>query len=949
MEMFKRGGMRLFVLTAGMLAAVSCANNVPAQSSADPSSAPAESSSAYSSEASAATSSATSIVTSVDVTTRYTVTFNALNGQDPTTKQVKENDTLKSAPTPERSGYSFLGWCTAYDKATKMGKEGTEISLPMPIVANTVLYARWIKAQAGSHTPEEIAAYMEGLASSSEPGHLYFHYYRFGNDAADYGNWDIWAWPYRPKEDAGTRFDWVGRTTSADKLDATGTAIIDDFGGAVADLDLTQPEYEGGTTNQGHKIGGTFFNFYQKDGVTIDTEIGVQIVRSETRRKTEGKFWTNDGGDLHVDLTDPERVYTVDLGNGQKAWHVFALQDKTADFQSTVINDLSDPFEDDDGTNVTRGNDAYDSYKGKWGQYAAVQATAPDFLNNVGVGYQIQVATFSDSDGDGFGDIYGITQKLEYLSKLGVRALWLTPVQMSDSYHGYDISDYQKVDPKFGSSQSPAALANNGKVTEATAMADYEELIQKAKAKGMRIVMDLVLNHTSTSNKWFIKSAQLDPSYRAFYQWGNHVKEPGAVNEDKCWLPYGEHDYSYYAKFGSSMPELNYQYSATRQAVFDVSNFWADKGVAGFRLDAVKHVFMTDEVVSANNDTIVVDKVYKDGKLTADYSSNLSKNLHFYQELNAAVKKNHPNVFFVGENFDGNAYHVSPWYRAFDSMFDFYGYFNLTTAAAKVYNSSIGGNTFNNFITGGGTFTLDSSVQDKGGIYSGVAGQYKWDLSSVLQSYNKYRNGKAMPGFFTSNHDIARVINRIAGTQYDNNGLTEQGTITAQNYAKFRKAADLVKATEILMPGLTWIYYGDEIGMVGNFPSGKDSKSDYADLYWRQPMKWAATTTPGQQNMTGFSFTGSPVGIELEALNQSSTVVPANTQMNNPDSEFSKLAKLIKFKHDNAGEMIGGTLSDNGSSATQWKYKVGNVYVTVDFNSGNVTASSSGGNVSVTF
>lgn len=913
----KKNAARLLILAAASLCAVSC-GEPSGQSGTD-----------------SATSSASS-----EAATKYLVTFNPLlDGLSPTRQQVTAGSSIAAPTDITKAQWENKGWCTEYDPVTRFGKEGTEVTFPYTPTGNVVLYGRWQKQEKEQHTEDEIEAYVAEITAASVKNHLYFHYYRFDNTAPSYSDWDVWAWPYRPTEGEGTRFDWKGRTTSADKLSATGDAIVDGFGGAVVDIDLSA-DYTGGTKNGGKAIDNIPVSFYaDKEKTTLDTQIGIQVVKSSSRTKPEGKFWTNDGGDLHIDLTDPEQAMEVETSDGGKAWHVFSLQDKVATYQGSVIQDMSDPFDGDHGEKVTYKNGQAEGVYNdvNWDVTAPKKATT-GWKNSVGVGYQIQVASFADSDGDGFGDIFGITSKLDYLQKLGVKALWLTPVQKSDSYHGYDISDYTKVDEKFGSKVSTASAANGGKVTEATAMADYEELIAKAHEKGMKIVMDLVLNHTSVSNKWFINSAQLNPTFRGYYQWGNH-KEDSTVTEAKCWFPYGDHDYSYYAKFGSSMPELNYQYKATRDAVNTMSVNWVKKGVDGFRLDAVKHIFMRDETATRPGDVIVVDEAVK-----GDYSSNLTKNLHFYRELNKVLKDENPNVFMVGENFDGNAYQVSPFYEAFDSMFDFWGYFNFTTAAAKAAgNYSGGGRTFD-------TIWTESSAYDGNGkgYYSGKS--YNWGFSSILKSYDDFRGDKAMPGFFTSNHDIARVINRVAGTKGDSNGLTEQGNIdNATAYTRYAKFANLVKATEILMPGCTWIYYGDEIGMTGNFPSGKDSTSDYADLWWRQPMKWKQGGEVGDGSMTtGFSITGSGAAIKWDDMNKSATVVDAETQAANTNSQYGKLAQIIAFKNNNPG-MISGTAANAGSTAKVMKFTNGGVTVTVNFDTGNVSTSGGTGSLNITF
>ena len=570
--------------------------------------------------------------------TEFTITFNPCNGnpQSIVRKTGKTGETITVPPCDNYAGKSFAGWSTEYDSSAKAGKLSKVIAGNTVTIgsSNQVYYAAYQSAP--DHTEAEVQAYMNQLKESSQNNHLYYHYYRF---ESDYTDWDVWAWAYKPDAGEGASFNW--------------NAATDDFGGAYVDIDLNGT-YDGGWDASTKTMGGTQVRYVGAE------QIGLQIVKTSTRQ-TGGGFWVNDGSNLYITLED----YAMALNGGGTAYHVFVVQDNVQEPKTRPSTSNVDPFENDDGTNVTYDNSAYDNVN--WSTNPAKTATAPDF-KGVGVGYQIMVSSFADSDGDGFGDIYGITQKLDYLDTLGVKALWLTPVQLSDSYHGYDITDYEMVDPKFGSKMSTAGVANGGNVTTATALADYRELITAAHAKGMKVVMDLVLNHTSTSNKWFVKSANLDADYRGYYQWGNHEVRPDKINENKSWYAYGDHPYSYYAKFGSSMPELNYSYATTREAVEDMSAWWVrEVGVDGFRLDAVKHVFMADETATRSGDTII-----KDVSASGDYSSNLTKNLHFFRELKANVsQKAGKNVFFVGENFDGHAYQVSPYYESFDSMFDF--------------------------------------------------------------------------------------------------------------------------------------------------------------------------------------------------------------------------------------------------------------------------------------
>lgn len=725
-----------------------------------------------------------------------------------------------------------------------------------------------------SHTQDEFNKYKTALLSSSEKDHFYIHYYRFNHTSEEYNQYDFWVWN-KSIGGEGAKFDFVGRTTD-DKDDlkkASGNATIDDFGYATIDIDLNK-EYDGGWDATNKKMGGYTVSFKGKESNTFCTKLGVQIVYSESRTSSSG-FWKNDGGDQSVTIED------FKITEGDKSfYHLFLVQDNISNHMSLedigACATIVDPFEDDDGTNYTYGKDEYKT--ADFTNDKPIANTSESFLNEAGVGYQIMVSSFADSDGDGFGDIYGIYQKLDYIKELGVNVIWLTPIQLSDSYHGYDIADYETVDAKYGSKVSTAALANKGVVTTDTAKADYKELLNKAHELGMKVVMDLVINHTSTTNKWFIDSAKLDKAHRGYYQWGNHVTDANNINEDKCWYPYGSHVYSYYAKFGTSMPELNYAYADTRSAVTSIALNWLAFGVDGFRMDAVKHIFLADEVSSDSKDTIVLDKA-----VAGDYSSNLTKNLNFWKELNYNLKAQYPNAFIVGENFDGHAYHVSPYYEGFDSLFDFYSYFNLTSLAAKANNNSLGYSmTASKFLGGtkGDSYTASGDASLSGNKTTSIKYSGEWNLKGVLNTNNKYRTGgnsvdnasgySAINGAFTSNHDIARTINRVAGTTYNNDGLTAQGNITASNYQNFDELATLVQIAELMLPGLTWIYYGDELGLTGNFPSGTTSSSSYSDLAYRQPMKW--TDNSDGDYMTSYSVTGSGQKVELDSINSSNLV-----------------------------------------------------------------------------
>jgi alpha-amylase len=196
------------------------------------------------------------------------------------------------------------------------------------------------------------------------------------------------------------------------------------------------------------------------------------------------------------------------------------------------------------------------------------------------IGYQIFVRSFYDSDSDGTGDLTGVAKKLDYLNDgepgggdLEVNLIWLTPIHPSPSYHGYDVTDYRAVNPQLGS------------------LEDFCALVEKARARGVRIVLDLVVNHTSSQHPWFIASASSprDPR-RDWYIWRDEDpgwKQPWG-SRSPVWHRRGEH--YYYGLFWEGMPDLNLENQAVLDEVSGVIEFWLDQGVSGFRIDAARHL-----------------------------------------------------------------------------------------------------------------------------------------------------------------------------------------------------------------------------------------------------------------------------------------------------------------------------------------------------------------------
>lgn len=191
--------------------------------------------------------------------------------------------------------------------------------------------------------------------------------------------------------------------------------------------------------------------------------------------------------------------------------------------------------------------------------------------------YQIYPRSFQDSNGDGIGDLAGITSRLEYLAELGIDVIWLSPVYQSpNDDNGYDISDYQAIMAEFGT------------------MEDFDAMLEKAHSLGIRIVMDLVVNHSSDEHEWFVQSkSSKDNPYRDFYIWKD-AKEDGSVpnNWGSCFggtaWEWDENTQQYYLHlFSKKQPDLNWENPKVRDAVYDMMDWWLKKGIDGFRMDVI--------------------------------------------------------------------------------------------------------------------------------------------------------------------------------------------------------------------------------------------------------------------------------------------------------------------------------------------------------------------------
>jgi glycosidase len=262
--------------------------------------------------------------------------------------------------------------------------------------------------------------------------------------------------------------------------------------------------------------------------------------------------------------------------------------------------------------------------------------------------YEIFVRSFADTDSDGIGDLRGVTEKLDYLHALGVSGIWLMPIHPSPSYHGYDVENYKTVNPQYG------------------AMSDFDALITKANQLGIKVVLDFVVNHTSKTHPWFTQACGNTASpYRNFFLFApattvqteisaGHVPSVTTYN-DYEWhnVENGTTDYKYYGIFSSWMPDINPESTAAMDSIYSAAKFWLDKGVAGFRLDAAKHIYQVEKS---------------------------QQNIDFWRAFHNTLKTYKPDVYLVGEVLDGDHNNVAYFYQGLPALFNFPNWYNLEWA-----------------------------------------------------------------------------------------------------------------------------------------------------------------------------------------------------------------------------------------------------------------------------
>lgn len=464
--------------------------------------------------------------------------------------------------------------------------------------------------------------------------------------------------------------------------------------------------------------------------------------------------------------------------------------------------------------------------------------------------YQVYPRSFYDSNGDGIGDLNGVRAKLDYIRRLGVDVIWLNPIYKSpNDDNGYDISDYRAIMDEFGT------------------MEDFDRLLAEAHEKGLRIVMDLVVNHTSDEHPWFIESRKSAESpYRDYYIWregkdGNPPNNWGASFRGSAWERCEETGMYYLHTFSKKQPDLNWENETVRGEVYDLMRFWLDKGIDGFRMDVINYISKTPEMP----DGPMMNRLYGNFR---PYCLNGPRVHEFLQEMNREVLS-HYDVMTVGEtpgvSVEQAQRYTGPDEHELNMVFQF-AHVNLD------YDEN-------------GKWTLKRVPLD--------------GLRRVLSEWQTGLHGKGWNSLYLNNHDQPRMVSRFGDDSTE---------------ALRSASAKMLGVLMHMMQGTPYVYQGEELGMTNvAFPD----ISDYRDIdtlnAWnemtgelgvspehmlacihrrsrdnaRTPMQWSAAPN------AGFT-TGTPwIGV-----NPNYTTINAEAQENDQDSVLCFYRRLIALRRE---------------------------------------------------
>ena len=456
--------------------------------------------------------------------------------------------------------------------------------------------------------------------------------------------------------------------------------------------------------------------------------------------------------------------------------------------------------------------------------------------------YQIYPKSFMDANGDGMGDLQGVISKLDYLKELGIDVIWLNPCYKNSGVDGgYDISDYQAIAPELGT------------------MEDFDELLAQAHQRGIRIVMDLVVNHTSTEHAWFVESRKSkDNPKRDFYVWrppfeGKEPNQERSIFSGPAW-EYDEATGEYYLHiFAKEQADLNWENEAVRREVYKMMRWWFDKGIDGFRMDVIDMIRKPEDVLLA------------DGGPHRS-SSHGPREHEFLREMNREVLSRY-GAFTVGESG------------------------SVTVEQALEY-ANLDGSELNMM------FQFEHVEHDAGeGTKWSTGPMNLVKLKHIFERWQNGLHGRAWNSLYWDNHDQPRAVSHFGCDR--------------EEYRV--RSAKLVGACLHMMEGTPYIYQGEELGMT-NYPFTDISQSRDVEAInaWNELVVEQKKFTPeymmacirykGRDNArtpmqwTAGENAGFTTGTPWMSVNPNHTTINAESQVGDPDSVFSFYQKLIRLR-----------------------------------------------------
>src|SRR5277367_3669692 len=457
--------------------------------------------------------------------------------------------------------------------------------------------------------------------------------------------------------------------------------------------------------------------------------------------------------------------------------------------------------------------------------------------------YEIYPRSFMDSNNDGIGDLNGISSKLDYLKSLGVDAIWITPCYPSPQVDfGYDVSDYENIDPMYGT------------------LADFDRMQQEAKKRGIRVIMDFVMNHSSDQQAWFIDSrSSRNSAKRDWYMWhdGKGTSEPNnwvSTFGGAAWTMDTKTGQFYYHFFYPQQPDLNWRNPAVHDAMFDVTRWWYKRGVAGFRLDAVDTLY--EDPAMRDNPVLPGTDKFGDPLEENLYNTKLPEVHVVLRDLRKVADQN--NAVLIGETWTKDVSELKQYYGEHSDELQMPMDFMFTTVnklSAPEFRRQI------------------AAVDSAGG----------W------------------PVFVISNHDIVRSAVRYGDGQ--NN----------------QAIAKLMGSLYLTLRGTPIMYYGEEIGMENNDPLRKeDVKDPIGRVGWpqekgrdgeRTPMQWNDSPNAGFTRGTPWL----PVPMSYKTMNVAS-------ELKDPSSILQLYRSLLALRHQNRALLDGDYVALNESDANVLSY-----------------------------